>query len=721
MLFYLKEVIVIATVATSLKMFDMMTRPLQQVTQALNLTISAMDKMSNSANRDIKTANTLNAAREAAQKASASLNQLATAQDKAANNQNKVNNSFNNGCRATDGLHGKIKGLLITYLGFQAVKQGIDSTIGGAMRAQQQLFTIQGIMGNKDVGTAYFENLRKQANNSTFAFEDFANNARKFMQFTKNTDSLDKLRGLSERLTLIDPIQGLDGAGFAMKEAMSGDFQSLRERFGFGKADAEILKASKNMDEFISKFDKLLNKKGFTESMLQQYNQAAAAQFNNLKSNLKTGLANAGNGALEALMPLITKLNKSFANGNFQSFFNNLSRGLHQVANITVWLIDVISGIGSIIQNNGSIIMPVIESFIAGILTLKAITVIYNTVQTISSGIELACAIAKAIHTKSTLAKASADAAATAAQWGLNAAVLACPLTWIIILIVAVIVAIVAWSIHTNGLKATWLIFTDTLLTAWDSIKINCVLLANIIMNCWDWIEIASMKLNIGVQNAFGNMKVGALMMIEDMVNGAIDMINKLIEYANKIPGVSIEAIQHVTFAAKANVENEASKKSRGDMLANYIAEKDAAKHERENKAKIMEAKALVDHKERLANIETAKAEAKKKGNIKDELLKGLDLDKWNKDNGAGDLAMDNNKHLKNIDDKIDVGNEHLEALKDLAEIESIQNFVTLTPTVQVTTGDIREEADISMIISQIEDYMQNELINSAEGVYANV
>ncbi|EKN35928.1 putative tail length tape measure protein, partial [Clostridium botulinum CFSAN001627] len=63
----------------------------------------------------------------------------------------------------------------------------------------------------------------------------------------------------------------------------------------------------------------------------------------------------------------------------------------------------------------------------------------------------------------------------------------------------------------------------------------------------------------------------------------------------------------------------------------------------------------------------------------------------------------DANNHLKNIDDKIDISNEHLEMMRDLAEMESIQNFVTLTPTVQVTTGDIKEEADINKIISKIE------------------
>ncbi len=127
------------------------------------------------------------------------------------------------------------------------------------------------------------------------------------------------------------------------------------------------------------------------------------------------------------------------------------------------------------------------------------------------------------------------------------------------------------------------------------------------------------------------------------------------------------------------------------------------------------------------------------KGNIPD-MGKMPDMAAWNKAQGPGTLGTagdsgknkggklpnagnkglkDANNHLKNIDDKIDISNEHLEMMRDLAEMESIQNFVTLTPTVQVTTGDIKEEADINKIISKIENYMENELANSAEGVYA--
>jgi hypothetical protein len=118
-------------------------------------------------------------------------------------------------------------------------------------------------------------------------------------------------------------------------------------------------------------------------------------------------------------------------------------------------------------------------------------------------------------------------------------------------------------------------------------------------------------------------------------------------------------------------------------------------------------------------------------------------LNNFNKNQGKGDLPMNslgdsglssnnlgNNSaltdnsakcadSLKNMDNSIDISNEHLEMLRDLAEQDSIQNFVTLTPTVQITTGDIKEEADINKIISHIENYMENELANSAEGVYA--
>ncbi len=162
--------------------------------------------------------------------------------------------------------------------------------------------------------------LNKYANESVYGLKEFNTITRSFIQFTKNTDKLMDLNKTAEKLAFLDPTQGLEGAGFALKEALGGDFMSLKSRFGFGKADAEILKASKSMDEFISKFDELLAKKGASDKALEEFNQSAIAQLNNLKSNIETAFAQASETALEVLKPLLSRINEGFKNGSFEGF-----------------------------------------------------------------------------------------------------------------------------------------------------------------------------------------------------------------------------------------------------------------------------------------------------------------------------------------------------------------------------------------------------------------
>lgn len=641
--------------------------------------------------------------------------------DNATKEQDKLNRSINVGSGNMNGFVSKVGNLLKTYLGFQAAKKGITETIGGAMELQQQLFTMQGIMGNSDVATAYFDNLQKKANESVFSFEDFAQNARNFMQFTKNTDTLDSLANLSERLALIDPTQGLQGAGFALKEMMSGDGVSLKDRFGFGKADIEILKASQDMNDFISKFDILLSKKGFTEDMLAQYNQSAAAQFDNLESNIATGLAQAGNNALEALNPLITKINQAFSNGAFDGFFNSLSNGLTIFAYAVVNTVGVISNIGQAIQDNWGIIGPVIEIAVGAYLGFNAVALITNAIlgaQALAHGIAGA---AEMLHTGYTMAE-------TVAQHGLNAALLACPLTWIVIAIFAVIAAITAWSIHTNGLQATWLIFTNILITAWDSLKLSAVLMAFSVMNAWDSMTIGIYSASVGIQNFLGNMKANGLMIIQNFVNGAIDLINDLINTVNNIPGVSIDTIQHVTFGAEAMAENQAEQAARNNDLAAYRSQKEANKLARDTYFNNMFNEAKSNFQDRMANIEAAKqahANGTDTFSLTDLFKKGLgtDLDSWNAMQGPGDLSNVNdsgaNKKLSGISDKIDISNETMKMLADSSEEKSISNFITLSPSITFGDTHVKEEADINKIISKIETYMDEEIANSAEGVYS--
>lgn len=740
------EVRIITTVSASLRMFDMMTRPLQQVTQALNLTISAMDNLSNSANRDIKVTNSLNAAKAAAQRASAGLQELANEQNRTANNQERLNNSLIKGTSASDTLLAKIKGIAAAYLGIEATKQGIKSTIGGAMGLQQQLFTLQGIMGNKDVATVYFDNITKKANESVFSLEDFAGSARKFMQFTKNTKSLDKLLNLNERLTLMDPTQGFEGAGFAMKEAMSGDFVSLKERFGFGKADAEILKASKSMDDFISKFDTLLNKKGFTESMLQQYNKSATAQFDNLKSNIETALAQSGNNALNILAPVITKLNDAFSNGNFQGLFNGISVGIAGAVNLVLWLGNNIQWLWNVFSSSMPYMAPIIWGIVASLIA-------YNATMGIAWLTTLKDVAVKIAHTLASWAETAAIIAMTLAQQGLNAALAMCPITWIIIAIIILIavfyVAVAAvnhfagTSISATGIIAGVFAFLgahiyNVVAYMWNVFAAYVEFLSNVFNNPVYSIKklFANLAINvidmcIAMTKGFDSFATNLANAMIDGINMALGAWNSFVDTLNSFGGIGAKlglgkagTIGHTSSitssmeGAKANINSWVGEAPSGYASVPRLEMKSLGDswNAGYNLGKGVEGK--FDMSKILEN-----------SGIPNQNMPTPDLAAWNASKGPGELSMggdtgknkganDANKHLKNIDDKMDVSNEHLEMLRDLAEMESVQNFVTLTPTVQVTTGDIKEEADINKIIKKIESYMENELANSAEGVY---
>ena len=71
-----------------------------------------------------------------------------------------------------------------------------------------------------------------------------------------------------------------------------------------------------------------------------------------------------------------------------------------------------------------------------------------------------------------------------------------------------------------------------------------------------------------------------------------------------------------------------------------------------------------------------------------------------------------------NVDNDVNIADEDLQLLRDIAEARFVQNFVTLTPTVQVSGNTINEKADVNALIDEIEYRLETEIATSAEGVY---
>lgn len=309
----------------------------------------------------------------------------------------------------------------------------------------------------------------------------------------------------------------------------------------------------------------------------------------------------------------------------------------------------------------------------------------------------------------------------TAATWIANGAaqaffttLLTNPLFWIALAIGVVVAAIYKWVQSVGGLKVAWLICVNAVLTAWDWVKIGFMTGVYFVMNLWNRLQLAFYTASVNIQNFMGDMKAGVLTILQNMVNGAIDIINGFINTLNKIPGVSIDAIEKVTFGTTAQMENDAAKQARAADLAAYQDQINSQIAERDSALSAMKAEARAATAQREAEIAAAKADTAAAGN-------GSTEPDWSAyaNTDPGDIGnVDRVGSVGSIDEDVNIADEDLKFLRDVAEMRYVQNFVTLTPTVAVD-AKISEKVDVDEVVDKIERRLETEFEAAAEGVYA--
>jgi hypothetical protein len=217
-------------------------------------------------------------------------------------------------------------------------------------------------------------------------------------------------------------------------------------------------------------------------------------------------------------------------------------------------------------------------------------------------------------------------------------------------------------------------------------------------------------------------------------VNGAnlaIGGINALIRALNKIPGVDIQEVKKFESGASTRLS---------DKLKNFVNNLEEPKSDK-NIVNIprMDLKSVPDSFQK--GYKTGSDFVKNLGKS-DELEsfagKNFFKDKpgmpggdnfTNMNNGSNGFSNMNNggNQLANIDkvgevgkinDTVDISSEDIKTMRELAEMKSIQNFVSLQPSVNVEGISVREEADINTIVARIEQKLEQEFYAAAEGVY---
>ncbi len=183
------------------------------------------------------------------------------------------------------------------------------------------------------------------------------------------------------------------------------------------------------------------------------------------------------------------------------------------VINSGVTILGIFTQIFGFVVNNWSLISPIIYGIVGAMVAYRAITIGVNTVTAISNALKVASAVAAALQTGATLSQAAATAVATGAQLGLNLAFLACPITWIVLGIGAIIAVIALIAQKVGGFKNLWEI-------------------------CWN-----------GIKTAFGAVKdfiIGGLQAVVDFIQPVIDWVDKLLSKMGFV-GTAIKTVAKYT------------------------------------------------------------------------------------------------------------------------------------------------------------------------------
>ena len=304
---------------------------------------------------------------------------------------------------------------------------------------------------------------------------------------------------------------------------------------------------------------------------------------------------------------------------------------------------------------------------------------------------------------------AAAQWLAVAANQALIVSLLSNPILWIALIIGVLVAAMYRWIQSIGGVKNAWEICKLALIVGWNAVKLAFFTGVYWVIDLVDKLKLCWQKAGVAIANFMGDMKVSVLTILQNMINGAIDIINKFIGVLNKIPGVSIDAIEHVTFATTAAAENEAAKSARAADLAAYESELASAKAGRDAHSDSLKAELNSSVDALQAAYAQAKADAAADSSAEQTALDGIGADTAGINDSAGSAAAS----LKETA-------EDLKYMRDLAEQEAINRFTTAEVKIDMTgmTNRIDSDMDLDGVLNTLTDGFAEALEVAAEGVH---
>ena len=436
------------------------------------------------------------------------------------------------------------------------------------------------------------------------------------------------------------------------------------------------------------------------------------AKFDSMPKTWAQIWAGMKNQALSMFAPILTKINQIANSTKFQQVTTALINGLAGVANVASSLLDILISVASVIVDNWSWIQPIIMGIVAAMLIYNGVALATNIIM----GIQ---ATAKAVHAAATAMEAGATFTATVAQQGLNAALLACPLTWIILLIIAVIAAIyaacAAVAKFTGVANSGFGVICGGIMVVIAFFKNLGLSVANIALGIWN--ALGACASNIGT--AFHNVISNVQGWFYNLLSTALTVVAGICEALNKLPfvefdysGITNKASEYAAKSAEAygNVEEY---KSVADAFNEGMSTFDTFQDGWAADAFASGAAWGDGVADKVSGMFDFSALDSMGADSLDAFNLGNDLDSIY--GNTGDIA----NNTAATADALDIAEEDLAYLRDIAEREAINRFTTAEIKVeQHNENHISKDADLDGIMDAWANDFAEKLEVSEEGVH---
>lgn len=690
---------------------EMLRSQLTQAIQAQNDLTNAMDRM------DIADAN----------EAYNRLNNIVDSTDRNIrdniNAQDQFNQHIQQGQSMMDGLKGKIMGALAAYAGFRGLEKVLDLSDTLTQTTARLNLMNDGLQSTQDLQNMIF----LSAQRSRAAYADTADIVAKLGQragdaFDSNVQTIQFAENLNKQFVI---------AGASQQEMASASLQ-LTQALGSGVLRGEelnaVFEAAPNviqtiadyLDVPIGKIRETASDGEITADIVKNAMLSATDEINAQFDSMPKTFAQVGteikNNALMAFQPVLDRLNEIANSADFENLVAGVTNALVIVSGIVIEIFNLVSQVAGFISDNWSILEPVIIGAATALGIYVAALLIYNTVQAISNGIKALAALQASVHAAALYMESGATFAATAAQYGFNAALLACPLTWIIIAIIAIIAAVYAAVAAFNKFTGSTVSATGIICGA---IAVGAAFIGNLFVALINFaIDIFVVLWNFiaAFANFFANVftdPVGAIArLFFDLVDTVLSLLQSLASAIDTIFGSNLAgSVQGWRDSLSGWVDETFGKGT--EVMAQMNAEDMHLGRFEYGSAWDAGYSFGEGIEDTISNFDPS--------SLFDSNIPNAD-DYANSMSGAGSVPSnvgDIADNTKGIKDAVDISSEDLKYMRDLAEMEVVNRFTTAEITItQENHNNISSDVDVDGINDNLNEGLREAIEFATEGVH---